>query len=166
LAARAGIPTLVLVIAVGVCGQASAATEAAPPPGPVGAYQQPAPETPDDKHAKDFVNDLLKTRGSKSRVTAPDLRGGVVLAPRPDVTADDRDDEPSAPPPTQPRDTPGDVEHEAQLPSPDAGPAERAGVASPVDQDVPGILVGLVIGVVLAAVGVVLEVSDRRQRRV
>jgi hypothetical protein len=39
-------------------------------------------------------------------------------------------------------------------------------VASPVDQDVPGILVGLVIGVVLAAVGVVLEVSDRRQRRV
>ncbi len=163
-----------------LAGLASTGIEdaAAQPPPPTGAYQ-PAPEAPKETHATDFVNELLKKRGAATRVTTPELRGGVVFEPRPDVTEGSGEQAnppppaatpppppPAAPtPPPPPPATPGKAESAVRLPRPDVGPAERAGVASPVDQDVPGTLVGLAVGVILAAVGVVLEVTGRRRRR-
>ena len=163
-----------------LAGLASTGIEdaAAQPPPPTGAYQ-PAPEAPKETHATDFVNELLKKRGAATRVTTPELRGGVVFEPRPDVTEGSGEQAnppppaatpppppPAAPtPPPPPPATPGKAESAVRLPRPDVGPAERAGVASPVDQDVPGTLVGLAVGVILAAVGVVLEVTGRRRRQ-
>jgi hypothetical protein len=135
---------------------ASAAVERTSASPPIGAYQEPAPRAPDEKHARDFVNELLEQGGTTKRVTTRELRGGVVLAP------------PAAkppPPPPSPRPSSEEREPTKQLPPPDTGPAERAGVGTPVDQDVPGVLLGLGAAVILAAVGVTLELSDRRRRR-
>jgi hypothetical protein len=161
---------LYLLFAV-ACFAASAGTvtegAAAQPPPPEGAYQAPAPEARNETHATDFVNELLKKRGATTRVTTPELSGGVVLEPRPVVTEGSgrQADPPAAAPPPPPSAAPGKAENAVRLPRPDAGPAERAGIASPVDQDVPGTLIGLAVGVILAAVGVVLEVTGRRRRK-
>ena len=149
-AARA-CASLLLVLAVGYVAIATERAGAQPPP--IGAYQEPAPSAPNETHATDFVNELLKARGVTKRVTTPDLRGGIVLKPanRPSGAA--------TPKPS------GKPKPSVKLPRPDAGPAERAGLGGPADQDVPGVLLGLVVGVILAAVGVVLEITGRRRRK-
>jgi hypothetical protein len=139
---------------------------APPPHEDLGAYQEPGPTARKAKHAADFVNELLKERGVKKRVTVTELRGGVILAPQPDqgeVEPGKRRPSPASSPP--PGFMPADIANDSQLPRPDAGPAERAGLVSPADQDAPGMLAGLAVAAIVAAAGVVLEVFDRRRRK-
>ena len=46
----------------------------------------------------------------------------------------------------------------------DTGPAERAGVASPVDADQPGMVVALVVAGLLGALGLALWLTDSRKK--
>ena len=50
------------------------------------------------------------------------------------------------------------------LPRLDSGPAERAGVASAVDADQPGMLVGLVVAGLLGALGLALWLTGSRKK--
>jgi hypothetical protein len=154
-----------------IAGHANASAEravASPPPGNVGAYQEPAPKSPSEQHASNFVNQLLRERGATKRVSIRDLRTGVVLAARADTSRAGGSAESSTGssvlPPVNVHGARGTVVKADELPRPDPGPTERAGVPAPGDQAVPGLLLGLVVAAALAAVGVVLEVSDRRQR--
>jgi hypothetical protein len=151
-----GAALLGVLVSAWLSPRAVASVERTATSPPIGAYQEPAPETPNEKYGADFVNELLKRRDLKARVATPELRQGVVLPPVPTRKVRSAS-------PKQPRSD--DDSSERQLPQPDAGPAERAGVASPVDQDVPGTLVALAVGVILAAVGVVLEATGRRRRK-
>jgi hypothetical protein len=172
---RTSLLALTLLLASGcLSDDAFAGTrraEAPPqPPGNLGAYQEPAPAAPKEKHAATFVNALLKQRGARKRVSVQELRGGVVLATRPNKPHQTGSAPPAArrrshaPPPSL-GGTGSGVESLGRLPQADLGPAQRAGVASPIDQEVPGALVGLIVAALFAAIGITLEVTGRRRKQ-
>jgi hypothetical protein len=119
---------------------------------PLGAYQEPAPRVVPEEHAVGFVNELLE-RGGAKRVSRDELRTGIVVeTERP---------KPKGPKKSSPR---SDAPTVVAAPSLDSGPAERAGVASPVDADHPGMLVGLVVAGLLGAIGLALWLADSRKK--
>jgi hypothetical protein len=141
----------VALIFIGLGCLAGTASAADPP---LGAYQEPAPRVVPEQHAVGFVNELLERRGGPQRVSREELKTGIVLESR-------------KPKPTKPRknappraETPSDV----VVPRLDSGPAERAGVAAPVDADQPGMVVGLVVAGLLGALGLALWLTDSRKK--
>jgi hypothetical protein len=137
---------LTLIVLGCLAGPAAAADP------PLGAYQEPAPRPVPESHALGFVNELLERRGGVQRVSRDELRMGVVIK-----AARDKPKDPKA----RPRADAPTVIAAATF---DSGPAERAGVASPVDADRPGMLMGLVVAAVLGALGVALWLTDWRKK--
>lgn len=137
------------------------------PPGCCGAYQEPAPQAQQEKHAVQFVNTILKKNGARARVTAVGLRNGVVLRLRPSATspsstAPNRVSPPAARTRAHPaRRSRSPVAPSPRAPQSDLGPAERAGVAAPTDQQLPGSLLGLIASGVLAGIGLALQAVGR-----
>jgi len=154
-----------LLLAAGcLAGAAVAGPRGEEPSPPLGAYQEPAPEGQPEEHAVDFVNGILKERGGQKRVSKNELRAGVVLAAKPTSTG--RSETPQPARRRQPITSPasGAANGDGQIPRIDIGPAKRAGVAAPVDQERPGMLVGLVVAALLAALGLALELAGRARK--
>jgi hypothetical protein len=140
-------PILILIVAGCVAGTAAAADP------PLGAYQEPAPRPVPEQNAVGFVNELLERQGGVQRVSRDDLRKGVVVQaertkPKGPKKAGSLSEAPTA----------------VAARRLDSGPAERAGVASPVDADQPGMLVGLVVAGLLGALGLALWLADSRKK--
>jgi hypothetical protein len=138
---------LILIVLGCLAGTAAAADP------PLGAYQEPAPRPVPESHAVGFVNELLERRGGPQRVSRDELRKGVVIKAARDKPKDPKKARPRADAPT--------VIAAATF---DSGPAERAGVASPVDADRPGMLMGLVVAGLLGALGLALWLTDSRKK--
>jgi hypothetical protein len=138
-----------ILIAVGcLVGTATAADP------PLGAYQEPAPRVVPEEHATGFVNELLERRGGPQRVSKEELRKGVVIK--------------AARKPKDPKKAPAPERSEAPTvvaaAAFDSGPAERAGVAAPVDADQPGMVLGLIVAGLLGALGLALWLAGSRKK--
>jgi hypothetical protein len=136
-----------MLLVLGLAGTAAAADP------PLGAYQEPAPQVVPEQHAVGFVNELLERGDGPQRVSKEELRKGVLIK----TARDKPKDRKKAPPPAV---TPTVV----AAASFDGGPAERAGVAAPVDADQPGMVVGLVVAALLGALGLALWLTDSRKK--
>lgn len=139
--------TLILIVLGCLAGTAAAADP------PLGAYQEPAPQVVPEENAVGFVNELLEQRRGSQRVSKDDLRKGVVIQaarakPKSTTKAPPRSQAPTV----------------VAAPRLDSGPAERAGVASPVDADQPGMVLGLVVAGLLGALGLALWLTDSRKK--
>jgi hypothetical protein len=141
-------PIALILIALGCLAGTAAAADP-----PLGAYQEPAPRVVPESHANDFVNELLQRRGGVQRVSQEELRKGVVIQAQ--------RTKPKRPKKAAPR---SEVPTVVEAPRLDSGPAERAGVASPLDADQPGMLVGLVVAGLLGALGLALWLTDSRKK--
>ncbi len=129
-----------------------AGTAAAADP-PLGAYQEPAPRPVPEENAVGFVNELLERRGRPKRVSQEELRQGVVIKTARSKPTDSKQASARAVAPT--------VVAAATF---DSGPAERAGVASPVDADQPGMVLGLIVACLLGALALALRLTESRKK--
>jgi hypothetical protein len=115
-----------------------------------------------EEHAVGFVNEMLKRRGGAKRVSKAELRTGIVLATDKAQRAGPANSPRKTTPPRA--DEPAAAQSIDVTPRFDSGPAERAGVASPVDADRPGMLAGLLVAGLLAALGLTLRLADSRKK--